>query len=46
MPSVTAPNVIETFGRAVEHGDEPVNKLADTAVEVFTVSSSPRTLTA
>ena len=36
----------ETFGRAVEHGDEHVIKFADTAIEVFGRTGNPDAIAA
>ena len=36
----------DTFERAVEHGDEPVIKFADTAVDVFARTGDPDAIAA
>ena len=36
----------DTFGRAVEHGDEHVIKFADTAIDVFTRTGNPAAIAA
>lgn len=36
----------DTFGRAVEHGDEHVIKFADTAIEVFSRTGDPESIAA
>jgi hypothetical protein len=36
----------DTFGRAVEHGDEHVIKFADTAMDVFSRTGNPAAIAA